>query len=323
MAEPARPRVPPAPRRPTTGTGGDGLPRRPDTRMRLAILLDSVSGPVPALLAAWVSALALTSALSPVLAVLILIGFVGAFVAGLVGIGGAIILIPMLIYGPHLVGHQGLDIHTASGVTMVQVAVAGATGMLAHRRLGNLDMALTVTLGSSMAVGSLVGGLTSGLLPPAYLSAIFASLAAVAAALMLAGQRTAIAETTEGPVPFNAAVVAAIGLVVGLLVGMVGAGGGILLVPIMIFLLHVPVRIAVGSTLAIVAASGITGSLGKAVTGQIDWLSALALVVGALPGAHLGARMSRLVPAGLLARLLGLLVAGIAVKMWWDLLVGQ
>jgi len=302
-------------------TGATGLPRRPNARQRFSILLDAVSGPVPALLAAWLSALVLTLELSPVLAVVIGIGFVGAFVAGLVGIGGAIILIPMLIYGPHLVGHEGLDIHTASGVTMVQVAVAGVTGMLAHRRLGNLDVPLTVALGGSMAFGSLVGGLTSGLLPGAYLSAIFASLAAVAAALMLAGPRTAMQPRAE-PTAFNAPAAAAVGLVVGTLVGMVGAGGGFLLVPIMIFLLRIPVRIAVGSTLAIVAASGVTGSVGKAVSGQIEWMFALALVVGALPGAHLGARLSRLVPVRHLARLLGLLIAGIAAKMWWDLLVG-
>jgi len=304
-----------------SGTGQGGLPPRPTARRRLAIVLDSVSGPIPALLAAWLAALALTSALSPVLAVVIGIGFIGAAIAGLVGIGGAIILIPMLIYGPHLVGHAGLDIHTASGVTMVQVAVAGVTGMLAHRRLGNLDVPLTVTLGGSMAFGSLVGGLTSSLVPGDYLSALFASLAAVAAGLMLAGPRTAMA-ASDGPVTFNAPAGAAIGLVIGTLVGMVGAGGGFLLVPIMIFLLRIPVRIAVGSTLAIVAASGVTGSLGKAITGQIEWTFALALVVGALPGAHLGARLSRLVPVRLLARLLGLLIAGIAAKMWWDLLVG-
>jgi len=322
MAEPERTPPPPASKRPSTGTGAIGLPRRPTARYRVAIVLDSVSGPVPALLAAWLSALALTSALSPFLAVVIGIGLVGAFVAGLVGIGGAIVLVPMLIYGPHLVGHEGMEIHAASGVTMVQVAVAGVTGMLAHRRLGNLDVPLTVTLGGSMAFGSLVGGLTSGLVPADYLSALFASLAAAAGGMMLASPRTAMAEITDAPRPVRVPTASAIGLVVGVLVGMVGAGGGFLLVPIMIFLLRVPVRIAVGSTLAIVAASGVTGSLGKAVTGQIDWMVALALVVGALPGAYVGARSSRLVPARSLARMLGLLIAGIAAKMWWDLLGG-
>jgi uncharacterized membrane protein YfcA len=106
---------------------------------------------------------------------------------------------------------------------------------------------------------------------------------------------------------------------VGLLVGLVGAGGGFLLVPLMIYLLHVPVRVAVGSSLAIVALSGIAGAIGKAVTGQVDWFYALALVTGALPGAQFGAMSSRRVPAGLLARLLGALTALVAIKMFWDL----
>jgi len=319
----------PGPVSPPNGPGRDApvpdrppprQPRRLHARAGMSLLLDAASGPVPALFAAWMAGLVLTSVQSPMLAVLIGIGFIGAFLAGLVGIGGAIVLLPMVIYGPHLFGLPGLDIHAASGVTMVQVAVAGVTGMLAHRRIGNVDTRLVVSFGGSMAVGSLAGGLSSGLLQDAHLSAIFATLAAVAAALMLAGRRTALVEDSVGAPHVPRAAAVPVGLVVGLLMGSVGAGGGFLLVPIMVYALGVPVRVAVGSTLAIVAASGVAGGLGKAITGQIDWYFALALVVGALPGAHAGARLSRRVPAAQLARLLGALIALIAARMWWDLL---
>jgi hypothetical protein len=58
-------------------------------------MLDSVSGPYPAVVAAWLAALLLISLQSPQLAMLVVIGMVGAFTAGLVGLGGAILLIPM------------------------------------------------------------------------------------------------------------------------------------------------------------------------------------------------------------------------------------
>jgi uncharacterized membrane protein YfcA len=203
---------------------------------------------------------------------------------------------------------------------MVQVAVAGATGVLAHRRAGNIDLSLGLTMGGAMTVGALAGGLTSGLVPPPHLTGLFAATAAVAAGLMLAGRRVAAPEIAEGPIVYNVPAAVVMGFVIGLLMGTVGAGGGFLLVPVLVVLLRVPVRVAIGTTLAIVAAGGIAGGVGKAATGQIDWMLALALVVGALPGAHAGARVSRRLPVRLLTPLLGLLIGGIAAKMWWDLL---
>lgn len=305
--------------RPTEGSSIARPAVRRYAARRVGAVLDSVAGPVPALMAGWLAALVLTSVQSPRLAALITIGFVGAFVAGLVGIGGAIILIPMLIYGPPLAGLEGLGIHAASGVTMVQVAVSGSVGMLAHRQVGNLEPSLIWSLGGSMALGSLIGALASGLLNDAALRAVFATLAAVAAALMLGGRRPVDREPTTGPVLYKKGLALTLGGVTGVLVGMVGAGGGFLLVPLMVFVLRIPVRRAVGSTLAIVAVSGLTGGIGKAVSGQIEWLLALALVVGAMPGAHLGARLSKRLSVTVLARLLGGLIALIAAKMWWDL----
>ncbi len=293
--------------------------RRRTVGARLGTVLDSVSGPAPALFAAWLAGLALTAVQSPQLTVLIGVGLVGAFVAGLVGTGGAIFIIPLLLYAPARFGQPSLDIHAASGVTMVQVAASSTVGMLAHRRGGHLDVPLALTLGGAVSAGSFAGGLASAVARAALLSGIFAALATMASVMMLFGRRTLAAVPADGVVRFNKTAAVAIGGVVGLLVGMVGGGGGLLLMPIMVFLLHIPVRVAVGTTLAIVAASGITGAIGKAVGGQVDWFLALALIVGALPGAYLGARFNRRLPVTVLTRLFGAVIALIAVKMWWDL----
>ncbi len=84
--------------------------------------------------------------------------------------------------------------------------------------------------------------------------------------------------------------------------------------------LRIAMRLAVGSSLGIVAFSGLAGALGKAVTGQVDWGLAIALVIGALPGARLGAMVSRRTRVDSLALILGILIALVACKMWWDLL---
>ena len=101
---------------------------------------------------------------------------------------------------------------------------------------------------------------------------------------------------------------------------MAGAGGGFLLVPIMIYVLKVPIRLAIGTSLAIVAMSGFAGSIGKMITGQVDWYLALALVCGALPGAQLGSTVSARIRTDFLALVLGVVMAFVAIHAWWKIL---
>lgn len=282
-------------------------------------MLDAVTGPIPTLLASWLAALLLLSVQSPTLGLLTGLGFAGAFVAGLVGVGGAVLMVPLLLYVPPLVSLPPLSIHVVSGITTVQVAAAGLTGMLAHRRVGHVDATVVALLGTALTFGSLAGGFVSGRIPADILSAVFASLAAAAAVLMLWEKEQALDDGREQAGALNRPLAVGFGACVGVIVGLVGAGGGFVLVPLMVYGLGVPVRTAVGSSLAIVTLGGMGGMLGKAASHQITWIYAMALVVGALPGAHLGAAMSRRLSPHTLGRILGFLLSFVAAQMWSDL----
>lgn len=288
----------------------------------LGVVLRAATGPIPTMTAAWLAAFVLSAIQSPSYAVLIGLGFVGAFVAGLVGIGGAVLMIPLLLYVPPLFRMPALPIHTVAGITMVQVPAAGLAGLLGHLHRGSLDGRLVLVLGGGMATGSLMGALLSGLMPAPVLAGTFAVLALAAAVLMFL-PRTTLPDAEESATKLNAPVAVGLGFAVGLVVGMVGAGGGFVLVPVMALALRVPLRSAVSASLAIVALSGVMGMLGKAVTGQVDWLMALALVTGALPGARLGAVVSRRTPVTALSFLLGAVIALSAVRVGWDVLAGR
>jgi uncharacterized membrane protein YfcA len=222
-------------------------------------------------------------------------------------------MVPLLLYVPPL------DIHVVSGITTVQVAAAGLTGMLTHRRVGHVDTTVIAVLGAALTLGALAGGFTSARVPADILSALFASLAAIAAGLMLRGKQQAVDDGRERLGTLNRPLAVGLGTLAGLVLGLIGAGGGFLLVPLMVYGLGVPVRTAVGSSLAIVALGGLAGMIGKAASHQVMWMYALALVVGALPGAHLGAAASRRLSPGTLARILGILLAFVAVQMWFGL----
>ncbi|HUF27721.1 MAG TPA: sulfite exporter TauE/SafE family protein [Gemmatimonadaceae bacterium] len=293
-------------------------PAGPPRQSSFDLVLRAATGPVPTMTAAWLAAFALAFLHSHLHALLIGLGVIGSFVAGLVGVGGAVIMIPLLLYVPPAFGFAEYGIHTVTGVTLIQVAAAGVAGTLGHFHHQAIEKRLLVTLGGGMAAGALAGALVSNWVSAPALSGIFALLALLAALVMFVPPRP----LSDGR-PFSAkvdALAAGSGGAVGFFVGMVGAGGGFLLVPLMLYVLRVPLRLAVGTSLAIVTVSAISGSLGKVMTGQVDWLMALALVTGALPGARFGAVVSRHLPVTALRYILAGLLMVVAAKMWWELL---
>jgi uncharacterized membrane protein YfcA len=175
-------------------------------------------------------------------------------------------------------------------------------------------------MGASIFIAAAVGGATASFVSNRLLLAVFGSLAAVAAILILIPMR----QDEERPDPqelgFNRfrAIGSAAG--VGVLGGLVGQGGSFILIPLMTTFVRIPTRIAVGSNLAIVLLSTTAALLGKAITGQIDWLLAAPLVLTVLPAAHIGGRLSRQVPVIRLRRLLAVLIGAAAIQIWVSVL---
>ena len=108
--------------------------------------------------------------------------------------------------------------------------------------------------------------------------------------------------------------------VVGLLGGLVGQGGSFILISLMIFFVGIPTRVAIGSNLAIVSIASFAGFGGKAITGQIEWLLAVPIVLTVIPAVSFGSIISRKLPVRLLKRILALLIALAALRIWFSLL---
>jgi uncharacterized protein len=250
---------------------------------------------------------------------LLALGFAGAFVAGLLGAGGAFVMIPLLLYVPPLLGVGQLDIKEVAGVTMAQVLVAASAGMLAHRRHGAVSSGIVWAGGIAMAVASFVGALASKYVSGRVLLFVFALMVTTAAALAFVGAGRDAARG-DAALTFSRFRVGAVAGTVGLAAGLVGAGGGFLLVPLLLVIADIPIRVTIGSSLAIAALAAISGFTGKLVTGQIPLAPTLAVVAGAIPGVRFGAAMSRrLPPLGLRVALFAF-VTLTAITVWADLL---
>lgn len=255
---------------------------------------------------------------------LIGLGFVGAFVAGLLGVGGAILMIPLLLYVPALLGVAVLDMKVVAAMSIVQVLFAALSGAVAHGRRGAIHRPLALLAGGGAATGALLGGLLSNWCSAGSLQVVFALMATLGTVLLLA----APAETEEpaaGPaksVVFNRPLAAVVGLAVGIMGGLVGAGGAFILVPLLISAVKIPTRLTIGSSLAITLWTASMGFLGKLVTGQIPFLLSAALVAGALPGAQVGERVARRLRIRTLRWLLAAITGLVAVRIWVDIVRG-
>jgi hypothetical protein len=172
-----------------------------------------------------------------------------------------------------------------------------------------------------MSAGMFAGAVGSRHLPSGALLGVFAVLVTGSALLLLLPAQTVDPEMLAGEIRFSGRAAAVVAAAVGVIAGLVGAGGAFLLIPLLLVVVRVPMRVAIGTSLAIAAIGSIAGFIGKLVTGQIVFALALPVVAGALPGAPLGAWVSRRLRVGTLRAVLFAVLGVTAVRVWYDLLV--
>jgi uncharacterized membrane protein YfcA len=258
-----------------------------------------------------------SSNLLTLLPLLFALGLIGGTLSGLLGIGGGLVFVPLLLYVPERLAGLPIDIRTASAVAVVQVTAATLSGTIAHRRRGAVFMRLAITMSVASATGALVGGIISASVPAGLLLLMTASLATVAALLMFVPARAESLDAGDRP-PFNVAIVCISGFVIGLVIGMNGAGA-FLMVPALIYLVGLPTRIALGTVLAVGFPTSLAASVGKIATGQVPLTLTVLIVVGAILGAQAGSWLSARTPPRVLRWLYGALVSAIAIGLWFDI----
>lgn len=251
--------------------------------------------------------------------VIFLIGFIGSFVSGMVGVGGSIIKYPMLLYIPPLFGLAAFSAHEVSGISAVQVFFASIAGVWAYRKGGLLNKALILYMGSAILIGSLLGSLGSSLLSEKNINLVYGLLALIAAIMMFIPKKQ-VDDKPMDEVTFHKPLAAGLALLVGIGSGIVGAAGGFLLVPIMLTVLHIPTRMTIATSLAVTFISSIGGTIGKVATGQVDYVPAAVMIIASIIAAPLGAKISSKLNTKVLQMILAILILGTAIKTWIDIL---
>jgi len=220
-----------------------------------------------------------------VIATVVLAVFVGISL-GLLGGGGSILTVPLLAYV------AGMDAKQAIATSLLVVGTTSLVGAFSHARAGRVQWRTAVAFGATAMLGAYGGGHLAAFIPGTVLLIGFAVMMVATAIAMLRGRKT----TTAGAVKaLPLAKIAAVGLGVGLVTGLIGAGGGFLLVPALVLLGGLPMPIAVGTSLVIIAMNSFAGFAGYLSTVAINWQLAAMVIAAAVAGALIGARFAGLV----------------------------
>lgn len=210
------------------------------------------------------------------------VGFGSGIASGAFGIGGALLSTPairVLLDAPALI---------SVGTTLPVIIPTAMTGLLTYVRDGLVNVRLAVVAATAGGAFAVLGALTTQWVSGEALLVITAALIFVLALRMLPTPPAGQAPRLPSTVPAYLVV----GALSGFVSGFLGVGGGVILVPAFTVLLRMPVKVALGTSLAVVAAQAIPGSVVHAFLGNIDWGIAAGLVIGVIPGARIGSKLA-------------------------------
>lgn len=269
----------------------------------------------------------------PMVIALLALGAVGGFAAGLLGIGGGMLLVPLLTM---LFSWQDMPVdlvvHAAIATSMTSILFTSISSVRAHQKKGAINWKLVMTMAPGIIVGGLLsGGAAFAALSTAWLSLFFALFVGYSGWNMLRNKKPKPSRQLPGVVGTST-----VGAGIGFVSGLVGAGGGFLSVPFMVWC-NVALHTAVSTSAALGFPIALANSIGYVVSGVAEgmhrpgmlgfiyWPALLVLICASVLTAPVGAAMAHRLPVGTLKRvfagLLFVLSAYMLVKAWQAFMV--
>ncbi len=282
--------------------------------------------------------------LSANLLLLLGLGASVGFLSGVFGVGGGFLITPLLIF-------IGIPPAVAVGTAAPQVLASSVSGVLAHLKRGTVDIKMGLVLTAGGFLGSAGGVLlfrwlsNVGQVETVIAVGFVLLLATVGTLMLVESSRALLAQRRPVPRPaqrarrhflvhrlplkmrftesrlyISALVPLAAGAVVGVLAAVLGVGGAFVMIPAMIYLIGMPTRVVVGTSLLQVACvTALTTFLHAYNNRTVDIVLALLLIVGGVVGAQLGARAGSALRGEQLRILFALLVLAVCTRLAWDL----
>jgi hypothetical protein len=213
----------------------------------------------------------------------VLVGFVAGTLAGLFGVGGGIVTTPAV---NALLGGTAIQ---AVATPLPVILPTSLVGAYTYARAGEVSFRATRWAVGPGIVGAAVGAWLTELVNAHLLLVVTAGLIVVTSVQVIRGRPPATPWVRGATPGWRFALV---GGVAGIVSGLLGVGGGIVMVPALTLWIGMPLKRALGTSLAIIAVLVVPGTAVHALLGNVDWAIFLALTLGVVPGARLGARIA-------------------------------
>jgi len=257
----------------------------------------------------------------------LVLGLCVGFFAGLLGIGGGIIIVPLLLMifdMQHFPGDRVL--HLALGTSIASIVFTALSTVSAHHRHGTVRWDILRDVTPGVVAGTLLGSFVANAMPSRYLAVFFTAFAFYSAVQMWLNIKPAPTRQLPGWIGMSAAA-----LLVGGISSLIGVGGGFLAIPLLT-MCNVPMRNAIGTSAAIGLPLALSGSIGYLYNGLgkdhlpefslgYIYLPALAgIVIGTFVTVPWGARAAHSLPVATLKKIFGVVLIVLAAKMLTSLL---
>ena len=241
---------------------------------------------------------------------LALVGMTAGLFATLFGVGGGIVMVPLLVL---LLGYET---KVATATSLAAIIVTATVGVITHGLLGNVAWGYAVLIGLPAVLGVLVGLWIKDRITTRSLTFAFAGLLAITA-LWLLSKPVASAGTAITLDVGRGIVVAALGFVAGALAGLFGVGGGILFVPALTLVVGLSQLRAEGASLLAIIPVSLLGSWRQQRAGTVRWGAAAVMGTASVATAVIGAFIADATPPRTLRVLFALLMLATAAQLGW------
>jgi uncharacterized protein len=205
--------------------------------------------------------------------VIILVGLAVGLLSGLVGIGGGVLIVPFLYFfydRPDLFGvvvAPESRVVLAHGTSLFVIMPTAVRGALAFHRSGLVRWPAVWPIGAGSVVAALSGATMAAMLPPELLKTLFGTLL-IASGVQLLFRKDLTRSGVAPPAPrLGLAVTVSAGLLVGLLSALLGVGGGIVAIPLLIYLVRLDIREVAATSIGIIGLTASSGTIGYILSG--------------------------------------------------------
>lgn len=238
---------------------------------------------------------------------LVAVGLIGGLLSGMFGVGGGIVMVPLLLW------LTGMDQRVASATSLLAIVPASIAGSISYLSQGEADIPVALLIASGAICGALIGTSLLKRLPLSWLRWMFIALMLVAAVRMVIVTPDR-GEDVQLSVGVGIGLVA-LGLVMGIASGLFGIGGGIIAVPSLISIFAVSDLVAKGTSLLVMIPVGLTGTIQNIRNKLVDVRAGVVVGVAATIASFPGAILAFLIPAAVSGVLFAALLVFAAIQL--------